>query len=65
MPSRTPGRLQPVAGTILRPDSGGAKGKSEFKSKAWAMREAGYSYAQIAEALGVGKGTVWNWLHEA
>ncbi len=38
--------------------------KAELKAKARAMREAGYSYSQIARALGVSKGTVSNWLHE-
>ena len=28
------------------------------------MREAGYSYSQIAHPLGLIKGTAWNWLHE-
>ena len=36
----------------------------ELKAKARFMREAGYSYSQIAHALGVSKGTAWNWLNE-
>ena len=38
---------------------------AELKAKARAMREAGYSYAEIAHAPGLSKGTAWNWLHEA
>ena len=37
---------------------------TELKAKAAVMREAGYSYSQIAGALGVSKGTVWNWINE-
>ena len=37
---------------------------AELKAKARAMREAGYSYSQIAHTLGLSKGTAWNWLHE-
>ena len=37
---------------------------AELKARARAMREAGYSYSQIAHALGLSKGTAWNWLHE-
>ena len=37
---------------------------AELKAKARAMRDAGYSYSQIARALGLSKSTAWNWLHE-
>ena len=37
---------------------------AKLKAKAKDMREAEYSYSQIAHALGVSKGTAWNWLNE-
>ena len=37
---------------------------AELKGKARDMRQADYSYSQIAHTLGVSKGTAWNWLHE-
>lgn len=37
---------------------------SELKAKARTLSEAGYSYSQIAHALGVSKCTAWNWLDE-
>ena len=37
---------------------------AELKAKARAMREADYSYSQIAHALGLSKGTACNWLHD-
>jgi len=59
-PSATEG--QPSAQTGLR--KGSRTPSAELKAKARDMREAGYSYSQIAHALGVSKGTAWNWLHE-